>query len=275
MNASVDTKELVILGLTALLALVPMSKARAAMHSGDGESARLEARLDALEHQVTLLQDENAIKNLTRAYGYYVDKALWDQVADLFSDDCRIEISGRGVYLGKKGAERFFEGSLGGGRIGLKPGMLFNHIILQGVVHLSPDGRTAKGRWRALMQIAVYHGFALWGEGTYENVYVKESGVWKISDMHFYSTYYTPWGEGPGKVALPNNGPSKSYPPDQPPSVNYDVFPGHYVPPFDYPNPVTGQSWTLKDTERFSTHGDNPPPFKRPAPPGHPGQSGH
>lgn len=275
MTRSVGAKQLLVTGLAALLACISTPQARAALHPGDGDSARLEARLDALEHRVTLLQDENAIEKLTRAYGYYVDKQLWDQVAALFTDDCRIEISGRGVYLGKRGAERFFQGSLGGGRIGLKPGTLFNHMILQGIVDVSPDGRTAKGRWRALMQLAVYHGFALWGEGTYENDYRKQNGVWKISGMHFYSTYYTPYGAGPAEVALPNNGPSKAAPPDLPPSVDYDVFPGHYVPPFHYANPVSGRPWTLEDTEKYSTHGDNPPPLKPPPSPSRSGQSGH
>lgn len=256
-----------VMGVSALIGLGAAAHARAAARPDESATARLEARLDVLEHQVVLLQDQDAIKNLTRAYGYYVDKQLWNQVVDLFSRHCRIEIAGRGVYLGRKGARRFFQGALGNGRIGLRPGMLFNHMILQGVVHVNPDGRTARGRWRAFMEIARYHRFAIWGEGTYENRYVKRGGVWKIRDMHFYATFYTPYSAGPARVALPNNGPSKAYPPDLPPSVRYDVFPGHYVPPFDYPNPVTGQPWTLQQTQKYSTRGDNPPPFHPPAAP--------
>lgn len=258
MNRTNDAKRLGVVGCVALIGLISAGSARAATRADEA----LTRRLDALQHEVTLLQDQNEIKNLTRAYGYYVDKQLWNQVVDLFTPDCRIEIAGRGVYLGRKGAQRFFVGALGDGEVGLRPGTLFNHMILQGVVHVNPDGKTARGRWRAFMEIAVYHKFALWGEGTYENQYVKQDGVWKINDMHFYATFYTPYNAGPGKVALPNNGPSKKYPPDRPPSVKYDVFPGHYVPPFDYPNPVTGRRWTLKDTAKYSTHGDNPPPLK-------------
>ena len=40
--------------------------------------------------------------------------------------------------------------------------------------------------------------------------------------------------------------------------MKYDAFPGHYVPPFHYPNPVTGRPWTLEDTKKYSTEGQDP-----------------
>jgi hypothetical protein len=48
------------------------------------------------------LEDEHAIENLQRSYGFYVDKALWQDAADLFADDGTLEIGGRGVFVGKK-----------------------------------------------------------------------------------------------------------------------------------------------------------------------------
>jgi hypothetical protein len=230
----------------------------------------LEARLAALEARVQTQEDIEAINKLTRAYGYYVDKQLWHEVVDTFSDHAVVEIAGRGVYRDRKGVDDLFRGSMGGGEIGLKPGALFNHMILQGIVDVAPGGKTAKARWRAFVQIAGYKQFALWSEGTYENEYVKENGVWKISKMHFFSTYYTPFDQGWAKVGMPNNGPSKTYPPSAPQSVQYDVFPGHYVPPFHYPNPVTGRVWTQEDTLKYSTQGMNPGPAGPPAQPGSP-----
>ena len=54
--------------------------------------------------------------------------------------------------------------------------------------------------------------------------------------------YYTPFDEGWAKKNLPNNGPSKEYPPDQPPTDNAGVFPDlNMIPPFHYKNPVTGK----------------------------------
>ena len=249
----------ILAGLPALAAASTVSK-----------PADLEARLAALEARVQTQEDIEAINKLTRAYGYYVDKQLWNEVADTFSNDAVVEIAGRGVYKGRKGVEDLFQCSMGGGEIGLKPGGLFNHMILQGIVDVDAGGKTAKARWRAFVQIASYQKFALWSEGTYENTYVKEDGVWKIRGMHFYSTYYTPFDQGWAKFSMPNNGPSKTCPPAAPQSVQYDVFPGHYVPPFHYPNPVTGRPWTLEDTAKYSTTGLNPGPAGPPAQPGAP-----
>lgn len=213
------------------------------------QDKKLLARIEALEKQVAEqnarlqnLDDIEKINKLTRAYGYYVDKNLWDQVVDLFADDCSVEIAARGVYLGKKGADRLFRGAFGGGKIGLQPGRLFNHFQLQGIVDVDPGGLTADGRWRVFAQIATIGRSAVWSEGIYEDVYTKEEGVWKFKKMKFWPTYYTPFDEGWAKKNLPNNGPSKEYPPDRPPTDNAGVFPDlNMIPPFHYKNPVTGK----------------------------------
>ena len=214
-----------------------------------GQDSRLAARIEALETKLKLqearlqgVEDVERINKLTRAYGYYVDKNLWDQIVDLFADDCSIEIAQRGVYLGKKGADRLFRMVMGGGKIGLAEGRLFNHFQLQGIVDVDPGGQTAKGRWRAFVQIAQFGKSAMWSEGIYENEYVKEAGIWKFRKMKFWATYYTPYEDGWAKNNLPNNGPNKEYPPDLPPTDKADVYPHlNVVPPFHYRNPVTGK----------------------------------
>ena len=45
----------------------------------------LDARLDALEAQVVAAEDVAAIKRLQRQYGYYVDKGMWEDIADLYT----------------------------------------------------------------------------------------------------------------------------------------------------------------------------------------------
>lgn len=211
--------------------------------AASAQDQSLEARVRALEARVQKTEDIDAINKLTRAYGYYVDKAQWNEITDLFAEDSRVEIAGRGVYYGKKGADAIFREVMGGGKIGLNDGALFNHMILQGVTDIDADGKMAHGRWRAFIQIGTYQQFGMWAEGTYENIYVKENGVWKFKDLHYFATYYTPYDQGWAKKAMPNNGPSTQFPPDKPQSVQYDVFPGHFIPPYHYPNPVTGQPW--------------------------------
>lgn len=237
------------------------AQGRRAVQSADARIAGLEAAVKSLTERVQTQEDIEAIYRLTRAYGYYVDKAQWSDVAALWAEkDSSVEIAARGVYLGRAGAERLFKASMGGGRDGLREGQLFNHMLLQGVVNVDPGGRTAKGRWRAWVQIGSAPmngkpGMALWSEGTYENEYVKENGVWMFRKMKFWPTFYTPYDKGWGVQVNPNNRPDERNPPDLPKSDDADVLPKTFVPPYHYPNPVTGKMWV-------------PPPPRTATPPG-------
>ena len=59
------------------------------------------AEIDALTLRVQKLEGVRAVKNLQRAFGYYVDRGLWGEAADLFAEDGTIEIGLDGVYQGK------------------------------------------------------------------------------------------------------------------------------------------------------------------------------
>ena len=56
---------------------------------------------------MTRLEDEDAIENLQRAYGFYIDKAQWKDAADLFADDGTLELGGAGVYVGKEHIQQY------------------------------------------------------------------------------------------------------------------------------------------------------------------------
>src|SRR5215472_8578865 len=74
---------------------------RTASGSSDGVSA-LEHEVSQLETQAVRLEDVRDVERLQRAYGYYLDAAQWDQIADLFADDGSIEIGLDGLYKGKE-----------------------------------------------------------------------------------------------------------------------------------------------------------------------------
>ena len=196
----------------------------------------LAGRAVQLEQEIVRLEDVNAIKKLQRIYGFYTDKQLWSQAADLFSDDGTIEVGGRGVYVGR---ERIREFLATNGPETPQPKRLFDHMQLQPIVHVAPNGTTARGRWHVFAQEAVHGEYASWGLGVLENEYVKQDGVWKIRREHFFTTMYTPYEAGWGKTAIPNSGPSAELPPDRPPSVDYQAYPAAFVVPFHYDNPVT------------------------------------
>jgi SnoaL-like domain len=224
----------------------PVSSVGAAAHQGVGhlEASRLPPplrgapqRIADIERDLQRLEDEQAIETLQRTYGYYVDKALRQETAGLFTVDGTLEIGGRGVFVGPERVLQYLEGLT---PQGLVRGKLFDHMQLQPIVTLSADGRTARGRWRFFAQVGEYHKSALWGLGTYENEYVKDNGVWKLKTLHSYFRMYTPYADGWAKTAIPNTRPEKDLPPDRPPTVVHEQYPFPYIPPYHYVNPVTG-----------------------------------
>lgn len=203
----------------------------------DRRVAVLQAKLSSLEKQVELLEDAKAIERLQQAYGYYISEGMGSEAAALFSDSpaASIEMAQQGVYLGKARIRAF----LTHGGEGLKDGEIREAPIMQGIVHVAPDGKTAKGRWRTLMMSGTYGQDGLWTEGPFENEYVKEGGVWKFSKVHWYTTVIGSYDEGWHKKSYPAPGPLADLPPDLPPTDKYAAFPAFYLPPYHYLHPVT------------------------------------
>jgi len=191
-----------------------------------------------LERDVQALEDSKAIKRLQRAYGYYVDKGMGDRIGDLFSDrdDASVEIGGGGVYVGKDRISEFYEDAASP----LSDGQLYNHMVLQGVVHIDENQTTAKGRWRGWIQTGTHGESAEWAEGPYENEYIKEDGVWKFHKVHWYTIVMSPYDPGWHQSPTAMPGPSEDNPPDLPPTEVYQSYPSAFLPPYHYENPVTG-----------------------------------
>jgi hypothetical protein len=200
------------------------------------------ARLQEIEGRASRVEDVNDLRNLQGIFGYYFDKAMWDDVTDLFADDGTIELGLNGVYAGKANIRKYLY-SLTGGKPGLRPGEIMNHFQLSPVVTLSNDGQSAKGRWRTIIQGGTYGkgSGGDWGEGIYENEYVQQNGVWKIKTLHFYTKFYAPyeggWTRAPKDSALRYG--KSSVKPSKPTTVKYQPYPAKFTPPFHYDNPVT------------------------------------
>ncbi|HEY5568853.1 MAG TPA: nuclear transport factor 2 family protein [Gammaproteobacteria bacterium] len=206
-----------------------------------GALGEIAAELANVSARVLRLADQSAVEKLQRTYGYYVDQAMWHDVADLFAPDGSLEIGGRGVFLGRERAREYLLTAFG--QPGRRDGLLIDHQQFQGIVTIHPDRRTAEGRWTAFVM-----GANGWGDCYYENEYVKVNGVWMIKALHgpfnMYASYDTGWVDS----TTPNTRPeSFGSPPDLPPSVTYLTFPNYYAEPFHYPNPVTGRAAAAPD----------------------------
>lgn len=223
---------LTLLGGTLLGCSTPAATARAR----DGRpSAELLQQLATLEARATRIEDINAIKRLQRAFGYYYDEGLWDEMADLFAADATFEPGLDGVYRGRERIRAYLE-ALGGGRRGRQAGGLHQHLQLMPVITVHADGRSANGTWRDLMLTGRLGRDAFWGEGPSENEYVKEGGVWKISRVHAFRTLLVPYEGGWAHHADVDGGVTlrEALPPDAPPTVDYRPWPGAYTPPFHF-----------------------------------------
>ena len=56
-------------------------------YSGPDEYGELVREANILEQEIERLEAENEIENLQRIFGFYFDKKLWSQAADLFTDN--------------------------------------------------------------------------------------------------------------------------------------------------------------------------------------------
>ncbi|HTY51436.1 MAG TPA: nuclear transport factor 2 family protein [Steroidobacteraceae bacterium] len=205
-----------------------------------GQRAVLERQVEFLSAEAQRLQDASDIKRLQRAWGYYVQSARWDDAVDLFTDDASLEMGLDGVYRGRARIRAYLY-ALGGGHEGITAGELNEQFLIQPVIDVAADGRTALGRWRRLMMLGHYGSSASWGEGPFEIKYVRQDGVWKISSLHWYQTYVVPY-QGGWQSNPDENGAryvSAQLPPDAPPTESYGTWPAVYRPPYHYPNPAT------------------------------------
>jgi len=204
----------------------------------------LAKRVSDITARAQRLSDELEITNLQHAYGYYVDRKMWDDVADLFATDGTMEIGLQGVYAGPTSIRR------GLGSMGLAEGEINDHIHLQTIVTVMPDG-TARARGTEIGmtgpptpvgfgEAGTPRGRALWTQSIYENAFVKQGGVWKFKTMHVYPRFIVDAEKGWAKDAQPAPGPSREYPPDRPPTETYEIYPRFHIAPLHFDHPVTG-----------------------------------
>ena len=196
------------------------------------DTAALLERIAQLEQRAQAAEDYRDLVNLQGAYGYYVDKGLWDEAAELFAAEGTLEIAGRGIYVGRERVREYLHHLPAYGH-----GTLYNHMQLQPVLHIDSAAGTAKGRWRTLMMVGWLGQEGRWGEATYENEYVREDGRWHIARLHgiinFYCEYDEGWHRGGVKLLRSIEGLA----PDRPPSFEYEAYPEPVIAPFHYERP--------------------------------------
>lgn len=220
----------------------------------------LEARLRALEDEVRTLKDIEAIKRLQRAYGYYLEHWMSDEIIDCFSKSPEVSATFvEGTYKGPEGIRRYF----GQGRV-VPPEFLHMVMQLSPVITVAKDGKRAQGRWYGYGTILSRHTVPLdpaMMAVIYEMDYIKEDGVWKILKlrlmMHYaYTSGRTPQGPPEtkeGEAQRPKLSPDEW--------AEYDTeYPSGYIYPLHFVHPVTGKPST--EAKRNATLKLKPSKFK-------------
>lgn len=216
---------------------------------------QLEEQVNQLTKRITRQEDEQAIRKLHHIYGYMIDKCMYNDVVDLFTEDCQVLFFG-GIYKGKAGAKRLyvdkFQQIFTNGNNGPVDGQLLDHPQHQDVVNIDDDGVTAHGRFRCTMQAGKHKDFGdpvqWWEGGLYENVYKKVNGVWHLHVLGYFPQWHADFESGWAHTrrnyvpftdtTLPEDpfGPDELMPRDQ-----LWLWPTHKLLPFHCMHPVTGK----------------------------------
>lgn len=211
----------------------------------------LESKIKILEDQIRTIQDIEEIKKLQRAYGYYLENWMTDEVADLFADGPdTVLLVHAGEFRGKEGVKRYFR-PRNEKRVRRIPGFFHQVMQLSPIIDVAPDGKTAKGRWYGFganaspVKDGVFQG---WMDGVYENEYIKENGKWKIKKLCWYMYFFAPYQVG---WVEPENQCDPSFrhqPPDlSPDGPSEDTFyPSQFIAPFHFDHPVSGKEISEK-----------------------------
>ena len=216
----------------------------------------LEARVAALEKEVTTLNDIEAINKLERAYGFLLEHLMVDQLADLWTKDGVLEWVGLGRYEGQDAIRKLWhtvkDGFAERGNL-IHPGPRY-----QGYITINPDGKTAAGRWYVA---GTSHGM----EMLCENRYVKENGVWKFTLLQVGG--FPSFGGGAGGKAPDEAEKERStqehmgaYPFTKRLSRTPRQESQNYLRPFSFKHPVTGEDLNVYVEDWNKSHPVPMPP---------------
>lgn len=191
-----------------------------------------------IEKRIQRLNDEDEVRNLMHAHGYYVDRRMWTDVLDLHTPNTSVVVRNAKTYTGLSGTREALERM---GPEGLTQGVNNDHPIFDMIVEVKPNGKEAIARGIEIAMLGnALNKTASWEFNIFRNIFVKEQGIWKVKDVDItpliVADYYKGWGSG---GLLP---PNDYLPPHL--SITIPKYPSHLTP-----NP-RGNATDVKDLKR-------------------------
>ncbi|HEY6508214.1 MAG TPA: nuclear transport factor 2 family protein [Vicinamibacterales bacterium] len=165
-----------------------------------GTAPQTKATLAELQKRVARLNDEDRIRSLQSAYGFYEDRKMWDDIVDLFAPDGVVEVGGQEVWRGPAGVRRWLESM---GPAGLEHGQLNDRVQMDVTVTIADGGKEAWARGIELGMLGEADQEKGWWEvAVFRNRFVNDGGVWKIREMRRFPLMKTDIFQGWGKSRI-------------------------------------------------------------------------
>lgn len=202
------------------------------------DAADAAARLQAVRKTLLRMAGEDAAVRMQNIYGYYVDQKMWNDITDLFTADGTLEIVDVGRWTGEQNIRRSFASRASNA---LLHGEVNDHLQLEPIVTVSPDGRQAWGRYYQLGLLGRNNVGAWWTQAIVETHVVQgDDGIWRIEEMRIFpklrSDYYAGWH----KSQMPEPVPAKGYEPSAPSMFSLPTDRA-WIPAFRIDHPSTGK----------------------------------
>ncbi|KAL2109494.1 hypothetical protein VUR80DRAFT_2374 [Thermomyces stellatus] len=164
-------------------------------HDDNGETD-----IDILAHRISQLNDEDEVRNLQHAYGYYVDQRMWTDVLDLCTEDASMIIDGAAHSKPEEIRSALEEWM---GPENLTEGILNEHPMFDVMVKINYEGTEATARGLEMGLIGdMSERQSSWRFNVFRNTFVKDaySGIWKIKTLEYTrlidAGYQQGWGGG-------------------------------------------------------------------------------
>ncbi len=127
-----------------------------------------------IEARVRALEDVEAIKKLKARYWRCVDLKLWDEMADVFTEDAVADYGPDRKLKGRQAIVGFLKSSLGA------DSAFSNHIGQRPEIEITGEA-TARGTWWLCDYIVMPPSIRRRGYAYYQDEYAKEKGRWRKS----------------------------------------------------------------------------------------------
>jgi hypothetical protein len=133
----------------------------------------MDTDLAGLAQRIRILEDIEAIRKLKAKYWRCIDRKLWDELAECFTEDVIVDYGPDMQFRSRGAVLQFFREVLGNDTV------ITVHAGYGAEIEILSDS-TAKGVWALHDRVITEPDSKLKGWAHYDDEYLKEGGTWKI-----------------------------------------------------------------------------------------------